>query len=63
MLNEEIEKELSGFKLAFTSIVPKDKIKETNKAVREIRAKERDSALKKAGGEFTKAAMIFSLTD
>ena len=63
MVKNKIEKELFEFELAFTSIVPKDKIEETTKAVREIRAKEWDSALKKAEGDITKAAMIFSSID
>ncbi len=63
MLNEEIEKELFEFKIAFASIVPKDRVKETTKAVSELRSNEWFLALKKANGDLAKAAVIFSLTD
>ncbi len=56
----ETERRILEFELAFSSLISEEKIKETDKSVREVRDENWSKALKKAKGDYEKAVSIFS---
>ena len=56
----EIEKDLLNFEIAFSTLISKEKIEETNRLVNEVREKDWEDALKNSNGDRKKAIAIFS---